>query len=359
MAIIKSPGQKRKTRAQIIVVVFFLAVAFIVASATEFFAQSNLKWVDGAASTNATVTSISEETEEYRNRKGRKRYRERVWLEYKFEAEGVTVSERVDVSNVLEIPSMDKNMVVLYQPGNPQKHKLEYQVNSTLNEKGLLSYVISTLPFSGGAAYVLYIVLNLLWVKESKKTLPEGFYNETSWLDVDDKYVVAVDNGNLICFDIHKKRVRDVQEAFQSDESVDKLIQLSKHSSMISVPLTEVTKVSTDHNSDVIYITHDETEHALEFLNVKVKTHALKRIIFSIPGAKEYNKRERTRVEATRLSFFGLVIVLAGAWFIDHFITYIIAGFILVIWLIPSFCTQLFDPSTTRSWVLEPNAERN
>jgi hypothetical protein len=223
-------------------------------------------------------------------------------------------------------------------------------VKSTLNNKGLLSYVFSTLPFSGGAAYFLYLMLNLLWVKESKKTLPEGFYREASWLDVDDKYIVAVDQGKLICFDIHKNRVSDIQQAFQSGQSIDDLIQLSRHSSLISLPLSEITKITTDHNSDVIYATHDDTEHSLEFLNVKVKTHALKRILSSLPNNMQYTKQERTRFEAARLSFIGLLIVLTLVWFIDHYIAYIVAGFVLVLWLIPTFFSRLFDPHTTRSW---------
>ncbi|RBP51738.1 DUF3592 domain-containing protein [Arenicella xantha] len=353
MSIIKSPGQKRKTLVQIITAVFFVLAVLLISSLTRFVSHESLKWTSNADTATATVLSITEETEEYRNLKGRKRYRDHVWLAYEFQAEGKTVSDRIDVSNFFELSGLGEELTVLYQPGNPEEHALEYQVKSKQRNDSLTSYAISTLPFSGGAAYFMYLLLGFVLVRESKKKLPEGFYTESSWLDVDDKYVVAIDQGNLVCFDINKKCLRDVQGAFQSGRSINDLVHLSKHSKITLLPLGEITQISTDHNSDVIYATHDDELHSLEFLNVKVKTHALKRILAAVPQAKIYVKRERTRLEAARFSLISLLILCAGAWFIDHYVMYIIVAMILFVWTLPTLFSRLWDPHVTRSWSVE------
>ena len=98
---------------------------------------------------------------------------------------------------------------------------------------------------------------------------------------------------------------------------------------------------------------HNDSEHSLEFLTVKVKTHALKRILANTPHLDIYKKRERSRLEAIRASAIGLIIVVGGAWYLDHFIANIIAGALLVVFLLPKFLSRLFDPHTTRSWSIK------
>lgn len=351
MAANKSTGQKKQTRAMAIVVVSFVVMVFVAATLAKYVALGSLEWVADAAKATAVVIGVNEENEEYRDNRGRKRYR--VWLAYQFDAEGQTITGKTDVSTVPKLSRTDQELVILYQPGNPQKHTFEYHVKSTLSKKGLLPYVISTLPFTGGAAYFLHIILALLWVRKSTVILPEGFYKEDRWLDVDDKYVVGIDQGDLVYFDIHKKRVKEVQQAFQEGKPMSELVQLGQYRSLVTMPLSDITKVVTDHNSDVIYVTHNGTEHRVEFLNVKVKAHALKRILRKIPHSKQYEKRERSRLNAVKMSLIGSLLVIGAAWYFDHSGSYVIAVFVLVAWLVPTFLSRLLDPHTTRTWLIK------
>jgi len=352
--LIKSPGQIRKSRTKIIVVCLFVFATLLGATATQHVSKRSLAWTNNAAKTTASITNIKEQTEEYRNLKGRKRYREIVTVDYKYSVEGETYSHSTEFSNPLDVAKLSQNLDLLYLPSSPNKHQFESQARSILDEGSLIPYLISAAPFSGALAYAVYLILSLFWVRESKKVLPKGFFRENCWLDVDDKYVVAIDEGNLVTFDIHKNKLSTVQAAFQQHKPVSDLVYLSGHSEIVILPLDEITKVTSDHNSDVVYVTHDEEEHSLEFLNVSVKNHALKRILPLLPLIKKYSKLERGRFESSLPALIGTLALVAIAGFIGSYIVNLIVGLLVITWLLPKAVSRLTDPLITRNWFAKP-----
>ena len=283
MELIKSPGQIRKSRTKIIVVCLFIFSTMLGAIVTQHLSKRSLAWTYNAAKTTAAITNIAEQTEEYRNFRGRKRYREIVTVDYKYSVETETYSHTKELNNPLDAAKLSQNLSILYSPSNPNQHQFESQVRSVLARDSLTPQLISAAPFSGALAYAVYLILSLFWVRESKNVLPKGFFRENCWLDVDDRYVVALDKGNLVTFDIHKSKLSTVQTSFQQNKPISDLVYLSGHSEILILPLDEITKVTSDHNSDLVYIEHDDAEHRFEFLNVSVKNHALKRILPLLP----------------------------------------------------------------------------
>ncbi|MCJ8320933.1 MAG: hypothetical protein MJK12_14940 [Colwellia sp.] len=357
MAVKKSPGQKRKTIVQVSVFMLFIITTYFAGQFWGTISESSMSWVKDHSSTTATVTEVLHEEEEYRNMKGRKRTRDLYTMSYKFTLEGEEFDNTVEISSsAYDNTEQGSELVVWYANEDPYINDSKDNVESALSDNNAMSNMVSVGVYTAPVALFIYWLLSIIFVRESKKSLPEGFYTETSWLDVDDKYMVALDGSDLVYFDIDKNRVSDVQEAYQNNANLEELIGNSKSSKLKRIPLGKITELVSHHNSDVIAIDYNDDSHSIEFLNQTVKAHALERIVKHIPSTLTYVKKERTRLQAAIPSFIGLLIVAAIIYFVDYFVVSFLLGLYILVSLLPKIVSRLIDPTTTQSW-LTPEVE--
>jgi len=351
MAVQKSPGQKRKQIVIVGVVILFAISTYFGGKFLGAMADSSLSWVDNHTEIKASVTELAHEEEEYRNRKGRKRTRNVYYLSYNFSIDGELIENHVDIDERQYSALEQGNEVDIWYSNqdfyiNDTQKNVEQKMDDNTAEEKMFSAAMYTAP----ASYFLYWILSIIFVRESKKALPEGFYTETSWLDVDDKYLVALDGSDLVYFDIDNSKVSTIQEAYQKGVDLEELIGNSKSSKFKRIPLAEITELTSHHNSDVISIEHNDDSHSIEFLNQTVKSHALKRISKYIPSSLSYNKNERTRIQAAIPAFLWLIVLLAIVYFADIFLLNVLIGIYAVISVIPKIIGRLLDPTVTETW---------
>lgn len=299
----------------------------------------------------ATVSDRNHEREEYRNFKGRQRVRNNYTLSYEFTVEGETYSNTADVGrSEYEAYEVGSEIAVWYATGDPHTHALKSEMESALSSNDTLGNMIQALPFTLPACYFLYLILKLLFVRESKKALPQGFYTDTSWLDCDDRYVVFLTEGMLVYFKYPEKVAGEVQVAYQEAKGIDEIIRVAKAATVERIPLAEISELTSHHNSDVINIEQGDNSYSVEFLNQTVKAHALERIKAQIPTALHYDKRERTRLQAAMPSGVFLAVLAALALWADHFVVYLLLGLVGIVFVLPVVFSRLIDPTITEQW---------
>ncbi|MCP4322877.1 MAG: hypothetical protein GY787_13725 [Alteromonadales bacterium] len=351
MAKHKSPGQKRKGIVRIISLLLFLGATYIASTFINSLNTDELKWVDEHKEAVGNIKLLNQYEEEYRTLKGRTRYRDIYEMSYSFTVAAEEYENTTTISKTTYSSSqVGENVTIWYASNNPYTNDTKNNVESAVSDNDAAGNIFAAIPYTGPAGLFIYWLLNLIFVRESKKALPEGFYTETSWLDIDDNYIVAIDNSDLVFFDIEAKQASDVQEAYQNNAPLEELIAISKSSKFKRIPFTEITEIESDHNSDVFTITHGEDSHSVEFLNQTVKAHALEAVKKQIPASLEYTKKERTRLQAAVPSFIFLAVLALIAVVADIFILNVVIGFIGIIWVLPKIFSRLIDPTITEKW---------
>lgn len=359
MAKYKSPGQKRKSAVRVVSILVFLLSTYLGSVLLGWLKSDALAWVEDHGEATAVITSLDHEVEEYRNRKGRERERDVYSLTYEYSVDGEVHSGSAEVPySVYSGSEVGGKIEVLFDLNDPAYHGLKSELERDIANNTTTANMIAAVPYSGPAVLFLHWILTLIFVRESKKALPIGFYTETSWLDIDDKYIVALDGDHLIYFNINEKRVPAAQNAFQEGATLDELVAQSKPSKVSRICLSEVTALSSDHNSDVIAIVHKGETHQVEFLNQAVKAHALERIKRSIPETMSYARRERTRLQAALPTALMLFALIGIAFFADVVLLTIFVGFVTLFWGLPRLFSRLLDPTVTERWVTD-GAERD
>lgn len=348
----RSPGQKRKRIVRVATFVLFALATYGGALVFEGIKSNSLEWVNDHREVSATITELYAEEEEYRGRKGRKRYRDIYFVSYRFTADENEYDNTVEVSeSSFAGYEEDGNINVFYSPDDPYSSDTESNIASDLSGNNLVGNMFGIATYSVPAFLVLYWLLMLVFVRESKKALPEGFYTETSWLDIDDNYVVALDGTDLVFFDIEAGQASDVQETFQNNGTLEELIAISKSSKFKRIPLSEIAKLTSDHNSDTLSIEHGDDVHSVEFLNQTVKAHALERIKVRLADTLEYERTEHSRLRSAAPSMIVVAIFAGAVSIFDVFILNLLMGIIAVIWVIPTIISRLIDPTVREVWL--------
>jgi len=351
MALQKSPGQKRKSMVRTICILVFLVSTYFL---SEYFARTNgeaLSWIENHQVLNAEVTALREEEEEYRGRKGKKRYRTNYYIDYLFNHDGETFESSSEVSkSIYNQFQTGQTIEVWYPEGNVYDFELAINAQEALEDNTAAGNLIEAAPISIGICLVLNWLLSLLFVRESKKALPEGFYTETSWLDIDDHYLVALEGNELVYYDIPKSRAATAQSAYQEGKSPEEIYHLCKPENAARIPLNEVSSLSSDHNSDMITICHGDKTHSVEFLNQTVKAHALERIQNQLPKTMDYQLIQRSRLQAILPSLVIAALVGGLIYWLDTFIFQVIIGFIGLIFVMPKLVSHLISPTETQRW---------
>jgi hypothetical protein len=353
MATLKSPGQKKRQVIRIISVLIFLAVTAVASIAYGFVKTQQLAWVKDHKEAQGTVTELSHVEEEYRNRKGKKRYRDVYSLSYSFSVDGDRYSNTVEVSESLFLNSDEQQAItVWYENGYPSQNSPKQVMIAAKASNNPVGNAITVAPFTFGGSLFLYYLLSFIFVRESKHSLPEGFYTENTWLDVDDNYFVALDDADLVFFDIDKGRASKVQQLYQQGAALEEIIGASKANKLNRVPISAMKQVRSDHNSDTIQVETEEKTYSVEFLNQALKAHALERIKALLPEAMTYDKEEKTRIKSALPALTLATLFIVPMFFITSPGINLVIGFIIVAKILPRILVRLWDPTITEKWAL-------
>lgn len=205
-------------------------------------------------------------------------------------------------------------------------------------------------PYTLSFSFVLFNILKFLFVRESKKILPEGFYTPTSWLDITHDSLVVIDKRDLVVTEIEESHVASVQNAFQNGASLDDLSQLSNTKKQMRLPFNEIHSLTSEHNTDYIVLEQGEDSHTINFMTPLVKAHALGSIQQQLPKTLSYDKHKKTRLQAMLPWLIFTSILGAIGFFVDNFtVRLLLAAFSLFI-IMPNILKALFDPPIVESW---------
>lgn len=351
MAKILSPGQKRRRVVTLISLAVFIVVTLIAAHFYGRIMSTVYEWTHHRAQVSATVTELEHEVEEYRNSKGRQRTRDLYYVYYQFSLDSIEYDNYAEISfDDYANLTIGENLTVAYNPEYPDMNDTEANIQSIERSSSLIDYVIAVGPYTGIGCLFLYRILAMLFVRESKTALPKGFYTQRSWLDVDDKAVVFAQDNDIVFFDVKKSRIDSVQEAYQDGASLDELIKISKVSEVNRVAMQDILTMRSDHDSDTIKLETEDSHHSVEFLNIALKNHALKRFQLMISDDLDYSLKARTRLQAALQPSAWLALFFGLFLFFDMIFLKLVFGYICLFMNLPALVKQLINPRQTEIW---------
>lgn len=245
--------------------------------------------------------------------------------------------------SVLLVEYLDPNS---YLWGFIGQSDISYRVTSMK----LFDNLLNILLFSLFVSVLIYFLLRVICLNISRASLPEGFYTQNSWLDIDDKSLVAIQANELVFFKFDRKIAKRLQIEYQHNATVDELIELAGAKNIQRIPFDEITELVSDHNSDIFYVKQNGMRHRVMFINQTVKAHALELVQLLLPENLKYQRNERTRFKASLpyiIVFIGLAL---SAMTIELMtIRYLVSLFALLV-VMPRLCSNYLDPKITEVW---------
>jgi hypothetical protein len=348
----QSPGQKRKKIVRILSFIIFLVATYVGSIVAAHFKNTIYQWIDDHQQVTALVMDLSTEEDEYRNLKGRKRSTTIYMISYAFDIGQEKFENTIEVDHSLYSSlQQGDSLTVWYASSDPLLNDARANIESTIASNTTIGNMLSAAPYTAPASLFLYYLLSFIFVRESKKKLVPGFYNDQSWLDIDDKYIVYLNQDELVYFAFDKRVSSKVQQAYQEDKALDELISISKPKEINRIPLQQITELSSNHNSDIIYIEYEDKTHSIEFLNQAIKAHALEIIKLQIPKELNYQLDQKSRLGATIPAALTLLAIFLIGYFVNMLLIQLVLGFIGIAWVIPTIFSRLLDPTETKSWV--------
>lgn len=352
---VKSPGQKRKTRVKIISLLIGVALLAAGVWVKSIYSRGAIKLLKNHEVAEAIITDLK-----YKEIRTKKRNtKDMYYLSYNFDAEGANW-ENTDMISYQEYESLEgkESIEVFYAKNNPRINATETSLKSdaaTPNFMHVFSVGIWVVP----GTYFLYLLISLIFVREPKGVLTEGFYTENSWLDVDDNYLIFLQGAQILIFQFNKKQSSKVQKYYQEGKGLE-ITQLVEGVTS-SIDLDKVTAVESRHYSDALSVTHEQVDKdnkdkmeevttSVEFISAATKEHALGYITPLLPTTLKENLQRQTRI---RSSVTGLIwSILAGGLvlYFDANVIAIVAAFIILYFALPSFFARLLDPAVITTW---------
>lgn len=346
---IKSPGQKRKRLLQIIIVVLSLMAIALVAKGKEILSKGAEKLIKSHEVVSAEITALDHETVKVRKRR-RTKTKEVYSLSYTFTVDGEAFDKTLSISEeIFNRLDGQTNIVAWYASGNPQINSIEEDLRQKVAQNNMANHLVSSSIIVVPVAIVFYVILNFLFVRESKKIVPEGFVTDTSWLDVDDDFLVALTDKDVVVAKINEKRVAKVQSLYQNSGSLEDMLTAGK-CSVESIPLAGIIKMESQHNEDTFTVYYgDNDSKSIEFLSPAVKEHALTRIVKAVPSDLTESTLHKTRLQSTLPSIISLIICGGLLWYFENIfvvLVAVLAGFFAV----KGILVNLIDPAVVTTF---------
>ncbi|MDE3271909.1 hypothetical protein [Pseudoalteromonas sp. G4] len=346
----RSPGQKRKLIVQGISLFIFLIITYF---ASQYYGKIHnglLAWTNNSYPVVGTVVSLNSEEEEYRTRKGRKRSETLYYVQYRVDIDGESYEEISEIKYSLynSLAVDDPIDVIVSQSG--EHFDLKANVDEAKASNNFLGYAVKVGIFTTPACLFLYYILSVIFVREAANALPEGFYNSNSWLDIDDFYLIWLADNQLISVKFDKNEVSKVQNAYQKQSTFDELVSLIKKPKVVTIPLAEITEVTSKHNSDLLSISVGESAHSIEFLNQAVKHHALDQIKALLPQHLIHTTNKKSRFMAV-LPWLVLAGICAGVmFFLGKSILSTLLALFVIVKVLPKLIARLISPTVVQTW---------
>lgn len=347
---LRSPGQKRKLwirSSMIVLALLGLTFAYFIKGPAQVAAIERTKH---HVTAEATISSLDQTEEEYRGRKGRKKTRQVYTVSYEYQVNGVQYQQQHDLtSSQYDDLVGNETLPVWFAEQKPAdatpKIVVEHQAHESAVER-----VFDAAPYVIGLALILNIILSLLFGREPKGKLPEGFYTENSWLDIEDDRLVVLDGQYVVSVRFDSKQCDKVQKLYQSGAGLEAILA-QVPCKQTRIDLNTVTEVSSEHFRDTISLSFStdgkKNSISLEFLSATVKEHALTQIARALPASLKMNVEKRTRLQSARASLI-VAVISAGALY--YFLGNVLAmgGCALVLlWALKVLLQRLIDPTVT------------
>lgn len=344
-------GQKRKRIIQMCcILISVLAIVVGVSIQDSQLKQAQSLYLYHQA-TQGSITDLYQDVEQYQGRNGKTKTRDVYYLRYDFSvANQVYFGEIALTAEQYTEFAGQQQLEIWYQATDPSINMAPFKINEQLTSQSTVRRALRLAMFIIPATVMLYYLLTLLFAREPKGYLPEGFYSENSWLDVEDGYLVVLNEQCLSALSIHKKHLDEVQHLYQNQGSWEQILAAS-HGKLKEIPYSDITCIKSDHSSDVIAIEYGVEQVArIEFLNPTVKAHALVRLQRYLPQRLILNTHHFSRLRSIRNSLIAIVVLsLLLAWVSELWLSVIIATILLVI--IRHTISRWFDPTVRSLWV--------
>ncbi len=349
----KTPGQKRKSILRIVILLLALVLICLGAAIKGGMAVVSKQLIEKHETVIADVTDVQEKKITYRKKK-RKKTKMVYSVSYQFQSEGKTYTKTLMISEPEYQALKDKKqMEVWYEPGNPERSSFEAHLRAKSSKRSFTANAISASIVVVPVCAVLYVILAFLFVREKGGVIPEGFVTDTSWLDVDDNFLIVLEDENLAIVKIDEKRVSRVQDLYQESASLESMVDEGK-GVVTRVPLAKITSIESKHYSDSIYVKYekddDSDSESVEFLNPTVKEHALERIAPKLSSGLTKSVKELTRIQAAIPSLIGAIICGGAMAFFRDAIFVLILGGIGLLYALKTLLTRVIDPTVITTW---------
>ncbi len=277
-------------------------------------------------------------------------------MDIEFQANGAVYKNTYDLSSS-EFSRFEDNEIkeveVWYDNNDPSENYTQKELLNLASQTGFVANIASMAIIIFPIAIAVYMFIAILFIKEPKGYIPEGFVTENSWLDVDDDYLIVLEEENLIVSKINDKHTKKVQCLYQESAPLEDILEAGK-CKVTQIALADIVNVKSEHHSDSFSIDfksgEDDDSIRVEFLNPTVKDHALERISIKLPSELEKSVKKLTRFQSTIWSSIsmaicgGLVFFFIDMWFM------IALGGIGLFFALKSFVSRLIDPTVITEW---------
>ena len=373
MSKFSTPGQKRKRNIKVILALLVAAIvvgAWYIEGPGQRLAKAAIADPEKVV-IDASVAELYQETERYRNFKGKRRTRTNSYVTLTYEFQGETVTETKEISESHYDALEQGDSIELWAVG--PNHDLILFKRNILSDANTspLSRSIQAALFSGIGAVVLSFILIPVFGREPDGYMPEGFYGDSSWLDVEDHQLIGIGENELVRFKFASANVKAVQKAYQDHKPLEELVQIrGKDNKVDVIPLAAIGKVSSRHFDDTYEVSYQVADSKtgevksktmdLEFLNPTVKTHAMESLIKRLPESQDFEKTvtHYSRLKSALPSGIGLLLGLGGLWYFEHWIGLALCG-LLALFTFKSFIARLWSPTVLTEYTRPdaPNLE--
>jgi len=346
----KTQGQRRQKWVRVVVLAAFLITSAIGIFGYQKLMGSAYAWVDNHGEVQATIIDLKVEEEEYRNRKGRKRTRTNYFARYQFDSNGEKITGSFKTSSGrYEQLGIGDGISVWYDVDDPYTSAPREKVENG-KASSPVAALISVLPFTLGFAWFLNAFLGFLFIRESNSKLNEGFYTDSSWLDIEDNKLVLLDATSVSVSTLKDKQIKKITAAYQNNSSHKELSAMLNSDQQESVEIANITGVISRHDEDKIHVLTEEDSISLDFLNNGTKAHAFERLQKVLPENLQSTVERRTRLRsaAPRLVFLG---ILFGAGFlINDGLIWFMAVAVALLFIVPKTIRRLIDPTVVTEY---------
>tara|TARA_R110002126_G_scaffold75469_28_gene188460 strand:- start:16324 stop:17436 length:1113 start_codon:yes stop_codon:yes gene_type:complete len=360
----KSIAQQRKFKLRLMIIVLTVVALLAVAWFKGLSSEKAARLVASHQVAQATVLSLQHK--QIKAGKTDERDFKNIYsLQYQFNANGNTFEKTLLLTSY-DYESLQgiEQLEVWYDPANPQHNSTEKLLKAKARSSSFTWRLISAALFVIPAMLFLFKFIAFFYVREPKGTLPTGFYTDSSWLDIEDNCLAAIDNNTLRVAKFDKKKVDKVQDLYQSATPFSDIISAVKAEETL-VPLPQVTLIESKHYDDQISLEwlDGEEEHDIrvQFLSVAVKEHALAQISALLPAKLTLQVIPKTRAQSAAAGAIGVIIgalLVAAAIFYEFsgknldIVLFAFGGLILY-FALPAMISRLLDPTVVKSWSAE------